>query len=484
MRKIDRVWIPVLVLSLAACGTDDGGGGGGGGGAPDDPARQSGDALEISGLWEDEFGGSFDIHDTGWGDQTVVEYDNSANVAITQNPPGVEHLPATFNKVVWTEPEADGGFFVCTVGFGHETAELARADEATADPTNPAEAGCGPFAWSRMGPGIEVFGRWESNFGGLTAVSRRAWGDSRVERFDNVTNTAITQNRADDPWNPGKYNRVQWTDPSTGVFHFCMVAFGKDSAADAEADPATADPSDPAAGGCGGFPWTKLFAPIEVHGHFEDQFGFAMGVASGTWGGSTVVQFDNDTNVAVSQAPADAQFGAGQFSRITWTQPDWAGEFFWCTEAFGKATLAEALADPAVADATDPAAGGCGEFAWSKATPTPEVFGDWVDNFGGGWVIGGGKWGAWSMVSFNNASNRAIVQYPDDDEFNPGTFSKVFWTSFDEDGGWAYCSANFGKATSQEADEGPESADPTDLDGAGCGGFPWTRMTAKPADPE
>ncbi len=458
-------------------GDDDGGGEAGPGDGDVDGGGQDG-PIELTGLWEDDFGGSFDIDKDGWGDQQMIEFDNTENVAIIQNLGGIEHFPSNFNKVVWTDVDDDGGFWVCTVGFGHETADLAKADEATGDATNPGEAGCGGFPWSRMSPGISVFGDWESNFGGLTHINRRWWGDARIERFNG--NSAITQNRADDPWNPGKYNRVEWDTAEDGSFHFCTVAFGKDDAAGAVDDPAEADAADPSAGGCGGFPWTKLSAPIEVYGHFEDQFGFAMGITTGTWGNAGIVSFNATDNTAITQLPADSEFNSGKFSRIIWTAPDTNGEFWWCTEAFAQDSADAAAAAPAIADATDPENGGCGDFAWSKASPTLEVFGAWTDNFDGAWQIGDGKWGGWSVVSYTNSTNRAIVQYPEDDEFNPGKYSKVFWTDIGEDGTWAYCTANFGKDTAQAADEGPESADPSDLDGVGCGGFPWSRMAPTP----
>lgn len=113
---------------------------------------------------------------------------------------------------------------------------------------------------------IEVAGSWENvAFSEEDVVDDASWSqtymagtedalatDYAITKFDNATNTAILE----DP--SGKFNRWQWTDVSSDAFYYCTVAFGLDSAEDAENSGETADDSDPETSGCGTFPWTKL----------------------------------------------------------------------------------------------------------------------------------------------------------------------------------------------------------------------------------
>jgi hypothetical protein len=111
------------------------------------------------------------------------------------------------------------------------------------------------------GSEIEISGTWESNFGTTESISSDAWDDATIVDFDNVENVAITRNGADAEFNPGKYNRIVWTEPDAGSFYYCWVAFALDSEQEAEAAEATADATDPETTGCGGSnPWTKLSA--------------------------------------------------------------------------------------------------------------------------------------------------------------------------------------------------------------------------------
>jgi len=112
-----------------------------------------------------------------------------------------------------------------------------------------------------------------------------------------------------------------------------------------------------------------------------------------------------------------------------------------------------------------------------------EVRGQWSDNWGTDWEITEDRWGAWTVMSFDNASNVGVVQYPADDEYSPNTFSKLAWTDISQtEGTWAYCTVNFGKETAEAAAEDGTAPDANDLEGVGCGGFPWTLMSPKAAD--
>src|SRR6185369_10475185 len=60
--------------------------------------------LELLGDWKDEFGSpTLTITATTWGPQTVISFDNTTNVAITQNPSDDEFGPSKFSKQLWTD---------------------------------------------------------------------------------------------------------------------------------------------------------------------------------------------------------------------------------------------------------------------------------------------------------------------------------------------------------------------------------------------
>jgi hypothetical protein len=105
---------------------------------------------------------------------------------------------------------------------------------------------------------LEVVGDWSDNYGGSTTITATKWGADTVVRFDNGANSAVVQAPADAAYNPSKFSKQLWTEPASGSFWLCTVDFGLDSADAAAASTKTADAANPADGGCGGFPWTKM----------------------------------------------------------------------------------------------------------------------------------------------------------------------------------------------------------------------------------
>jgi hypothetical protein len=124
-----------------------------------------GEALEVEGAYDDGFGGGLVIQEGQWvveyaGEDgsvvrvpsTIVSFDNDANGLIVQSPPDDAFTPNQFARQAWTEPDAEGSFYYCTVVFGLETLEAAEADTTEADPSDPAQGGCGGFAWTLLTP--------------------------------------------------------------------------------------------------------------------------------------------------------------------------------------------------------------------------------------------------------------------------------------------------------------------------------------------
>ena len=224
-------------------------------------------SLEVAGTWISNFGNVRELSADAWGQQTIVEFSNDDDYAITRS---MGESGETYSKLVWTEaPESP--FYYCTVDFGLESIEAARNTEKTADASNPSEGGCGMFAWTKMRTPIEITGRYNDQFDStpVIEITPTVWdtqtlGTSIID-WDNDQNWAITQNPEDAEFSPGAYNRLVWIEPeSNGLTYYCTVDFGLETEAAARNSMQTADPSNPEMGGCGsmGTPWTRL-TPVE-----------------------------------------------------------------------------------------------------------------------------------------------------------------------------------------------------------------------------
>jgi len=105
---------------------------------------------------------------------------------------------------------------------------------------------------------LEIAGDWKSEFGEQT-ISLDNWDGGEVVEFDNDENLAFSENPDDAMYNPGKFSKLVWTEPTDEGFYYCIVDYNLDSLADAKASEKTADDSEPEKmGSCGDFSWTKL----------------------------------------------------------------------------------------------------------------------------------------------------------------------------------------------------------------------------------
>ncbi len=108
---------------------------------------------------------------------------------------------------------------------------------------------------------------------------------------------------------------------------------------------------------------------------------------------------------------------------------------------------------------------------------TIEITGNWQSQWGEE-SITETHWNTAELISFDNTTNQAITQLPDDDEYNPNKFSATVWTE-PVDGQFHYCTFTYGHNTQEEAETADNNTDINDLDGEGCGGFPWTKLEAQ-----
>jgi len=138
-----------LIFSVSGCGDDADGGSEPRGEAGSGGETNAGNSLEIEGAWLSNFGMEETISAEAWNTQSVVSFDNAENTAVTQNAADAAFSPEKFNKIVWTEPEADS-FYYCTVDYDLDSAELAGASTKTADPEDPETTGCSGFSWTKL----------------------------------------------------------------------------------------------------------------------------------------------------------------------------------------------------------------------------------------------------------------------------------------------------------------------------------------------
>lgn len=220
------------------------------------------DAIEVAGVFDDNYGGWVVIDGAVWGQTAIIQYDNAENWVVTQNAADAEYSPSAFSLTVWTEPDADGKWYQCTVAYGLATLEEALAAEDISDDSDPLNSGCGDFGWTEMTPreAIEVVGTWADNYGGSTLITASMWGDQHITDYDNTDNWTITQNASDAEYSPSAFNKVVWTEAVDGVWYHCMVAYGFETADEAMAAEDTSDDTDPLNSGCGDFGWTEMTA--------------------------------------------------------------------------------------------------------------------------------------------------------------------------------------------------------------------------------
>ena len=106
--------------------------------------------------------------------------------------------------------------------------------------------------------------------------------------------------------------------------------------------------------------------PFELIGEWATDFGDITVTASEwieSWGTLSILGYDNDEN-SLYMAGDD-----GAVSANAYTDADADGALYYCTYAFGLATLEDAMSAEDTSDASDPGSAGCGAFAWTKMSP-------------------------------------------------------------------------------------------------------------------
>lgn len=112
--------------------------------------------MSLTGQWVDSFGQSQSFVDGIWtldtGEfgiftGTIESYSNAEEYFISLNAEDNGDTAGLYSRVDWTW--SDGAFFYCQTAFDAADAAAAEAVER-ADDSDPANAGCGDFAWSEL----------------------------------------------------------------------------------------------------------------------------------------------------------------------------------------------------------------------------------------------------------------------------------------------------------------------------------------------
>jgi len=106
---------------------------------------------------------------------------------------------------------------------------------------------------------------------------------------------------------------------------------------------------------------------IEIQGTYNSSFGGMETITSTVWNGTPITSYDNDTNFAITQNPANSMFGASLFNKIVWTEKA-GNSFYYCFVDFGQPTALAAETSTQTANASMPDTTGCGGFSWTKLT--------------------------------------------------------------------------------------------------------------------
>lgn len=431
--------------------------------------------LEIAGIWVSSFGEAQTITTLRWNEeQDIVTWDNDKNSVVTQNSLDAPYYPGAYNRIVWTEQD-DDGFWYCTVDFGVESLEQVQAFDKIPDDTDPALSGCGGFAWTRLERSIEAAGHWVSASEGSLLITPEIWGENSIEFFSNKQNWAITRNPPDAYYYPDYYNKVLWTHAGDGTLLVCVIDRELKTLEEVVESEYLANATDPDFTGCRGEPWEQ-WTPVgpEISGDWEGEWG-PLEVSWAKWGGTEMVLFDNDENWAITRNGDDETWNPGTYTRRLWTQPV-EDTWYTCDGAFGLASLEEAALAQWSANPDDLESGcGDGGLPWSMYWVAPiEVRGSWA-GASGTEDITNDQWAGRTVISFDNLTNRAIVQSPPDAEWNADKYARFLWTE-PEDGEFHYCEDVYGKSKADDISTMIDTADATDLE-TGCGGFPWTHLS-------
>lgn len=219
--------------------------------------------------------------------------------------------------------------------------------------------------------------------------------------------------------------------------------------------------------------------PLEIVGVYASQFGQEEVITEALFNSAAIRAYDNATNVLITQNSTTAEFGPGLFNRIEWI--DLADDtFYYCFVDFGLETFEAAQNSMMTADPSDPDNRGCGMFPWTRLRRAVSIRGRYLSNFGGMETITATSWQQsgppMRIADWSEMDNWVVTQNSSEAMFFPSLYNRLDFTTPDASGSFYYCFVDFGLMTADEARTSTQTADATDPENSGCGGFPWTRL--------
>jgi hypothetical protein len=227
-----------------------------------------------------------------------------------------------------------------------------------------------------------VKGTWVSNWGTYLTItdttwySVSSWGSSAstIERI--TPNYIITQNPADDAYNPSLWSKHEYHELEGGGWGYCTSVFDAATADDAVSfDTSEIYDENDADAGCNTFGHTTVSAyAMPIAGSWMTNWGSALEISSSSWssvsswGSSLYAVEAYGASFVLMQNPADDSYNPSKWSKIEFTMD--GSDFSYCTTVFDGASAAAALTTDTSAfyDATN-ATAGCNSFGHTIASP-------------------------------------------------------------------------------------------------------------------
>lgn len=221
--------------------------------------------------------------------------------------------------------------------------------------------------------------------------------------------------------------------------------------------------------------------PLEIIGVWASEYGTEEVITIDRFNRATIHWYDNASNTLVSQNPADDAYFPSRFSKVQWTELE-DGRFYYCTIDFDLESEEAARNSSSEADASNPAVSGCGMFPWTAVREPIALVGQYADQFDNLETITSTSWVQYGvpnrLVDWDLGAHYAILLSPSDADFAPDTYSRLQLTEADASGTFAYCTVAYALTTLEEAQTSTQTADASDLE-AGCGAFPWSKLTPR-----